>query len=151
MTNNPKPIRKRLIASIGLIIGLIALTAAFLSPNIAEMIDPPKQQVEEVAVDLASRIIDAAKAKATGEDYEPKGILQPRPSRFIYPTVIGLSMLAVALGIISLIRSEDNTLAGGAIALGIGAAVVQWSMMIAGAIILILLVIVILGFLGGSI
>lgn len=146
----PKRTKKRLTAGIGLIVGLVALAAAFLSPQIAEAIDPPTPPVEEVAVDLASRIIDAAKAKATGEEYQPAAAPQQLPSRFIYPVVVGLGMIAAAFGVAAFIRSEDRTMAGGAIALGIGAAVVQWSMMMVGAILLILLVVAIIGFLTGG-
>lgn len=148
--SKPKPTKKRLAAGIGLIVGLVALTAAFLSPQIAEAIDPPTPPLEEVAVDFASRIIDAAKAKATGEEYQPAAAAPQSPSRFIYPAVVGLGMLAAALGIAAFMRSEDRTMAGGAIALGIGAAVVQWSMMMVGAILLILLVVAIIGFLTGG-
>ena len=107
MSDESKPNRtkKRLAAGIGLIVGLVALAAAFLSPQIAEAIDPPTPPVEEVAVDLASRIIDAAKAKATGQEYQPEAAPQQLPSRFIYPVVIGLGMIAAAFGVAAFIRS----------------------------------------------
>ncbi|MEM9080839.1 MAG: hypothetical protein AAGC74_09130 [Verrucomicrobiota bacterium] len=148
--SNLKRTKKRLAAGIGLIVGLVALAAAFFSPQIAEAIDPPTPPVEVVAVDLAERIIDAAKAKATGEEYQLSAAPRQLPSRFIYPVVIGLGMIAAAFGVAAFIRSEDRTMAGGAIALGVGAAVVQWSMMMVGAILLILLVVVIIGFLKGG-
>jgi hypothetical protein len=150
MTEGPKGTKKRLAAGIGLIIGLVALAAAFLSPQIAEAIDPPTPPVEQVAVDLASRIIDAAKAKAIGQEYQPTAAARELPSRFIYPAVVGLGMIAAAFGIAAFIRSEDRTMASGAIALGVGAAVVQWSMMMVGAILLILLVVAVIGFLSGG-
>jgi hypothetical protein len=150
MTDEPKRTKKRLAAGIGLIIGLVALTAAFLSPQIAEAINPPTPPLEQVAVDLASRIVEAAKAKATGQEYQPAAVARELPSRFIYPAVVGLGMFAAAFGIAAFIRSEDRTMAGGAIALGVGAAVVQWSMMMVGAILLILLVVAIIGFLTGG-
>jgi len=150
MTEELKRTKKRLIASTGLIVGLVALAAAFLSPSIAEAIDPPKAAVEEVAVDLASRIIDAAKAKASGQEYQPVAAPQQLPSRFIYPVVVALGMFAAALGIAAFIRSEDRTMAGGAIALGVGAALIQWAMMMVGAILIILLVLAVIAFLSGG-
>lgn len=115
MTDEPERTKKRLVAGVGLIIGLVALATAFLSPNIAEAIDPPTPPVEVVAVDLASRIFDAAKAKATGKEYHPASAAQKLPSRFIYPVVVGLGMLAATLGVAAFIRSEDRTMAGGGI------------------------------------
>jgi len=41
-------------------------------------------------------------------------------------------------------------MAGGAIALGVGAVVVQWAMMLVGAILLLLLVLTIIGLLTGG-
>ena len=150
MTNELIQPKKRLLAGIGLIVGLVAIASAFLSPNIAEAIDPPTRPVEEVAVDLASRIVDVAKAKVTGEEYQPAAV-QQLPSRFIYPTVVSLGMLAAVLGVAAFFRSEDRTMAGGAIALGVGAAVVQLAMMLVGTILLILLVVVIIGGLTGGV
>jgi len=150
MSDESKPAKKCLVAGIGLIIGLAALAAAFLSPNIAQAIDPPTPPVEEVVVDLASRVIDAAKAKAMGEEYQSAAVVPELPSRFIYPAVVGLGILAAALGVAALFRSEDRTMAGGAIALGVGAAVVQWAMMLVGAILLLLLVLTIIGLLTGG-
>lgn len=150
MTEEPRRKKSRLLAGIGLVIGLVALAAAFLSPNIAEAIDPPSPPIEEVAVDLASKLIDAAKAKAAGQRYQPAAATQELPSRFIYPVVVGLGMLAAALGVAALIRSEDRTMAGGAIALGVGAAFVQWSMMIVGALLVVFLVVAVIAVLSGA-
>lgn len=150
MTDEPKRMKKCLAGGIGLILGLVALAAAFLSPQIAEAIDPPKPPLEQVAVDLASRIVEAAKAKATGEEYQPAVVSRELPSRFIYPAVVALGMIAAAFGVAAFIRSEDRTMACGAIALGVGAAVVQWSMMMLGAILLILLVVAVIGVLTGG-
>ena len=55
MSNESKPKKKRLLGGIGITIGLIALTSAFLSPSIAEAVDPPTQSLEETTVNFASR------------------------------------------------------------------------------------------------
>ncbi len=138
------------MAIAGLVVGLVALAAAFLSPTIAEAIDPPGPPLEEVAVDLASKILDAAKAKAAGKEYQAAAAAPPLPSRFIYPAVVGLGMFAAALGVLAFARSEDRTMAGGAIALGVGAALIQWSMMMVGAILAVVIVMIIIGAITGG-
>lgn len=146
MTNKDAQSHKRTISGIGAFLGLIALTAAFLSPQIAKAIDPPSKPLEQIVVDSASRIVDAAKAKAAGQEYTRNTPIQKRPSRFIYPIVICLGMFAAGLGITGLLRSEDRTLASGAVALGIGAAVVQFSLMILGAILILFLIFAVISF-----
>jgi hypothetical protein len=135
----PRPRQKRLLGGIGLVIGILALAAAFLSPWIAEQIDPPARPVEVVDVDFAARLAEAAKAKMKGEQYAAPAAA-PKPSRFVVPTVIGAGMFAALLGVIGGLRSEDRFLSGGAVALGVGAAAVQWSIVIASALVLLLLI-----------
>lgn len=74
---------------------------------------------------------------------------EPLPSRFLGPAVIALGLIAAGLGIISLLKSEPRLLGGGAIALGISAAVLQWPIVIASAIIFLLGLSVLISFLGG--
>ncbi|NNC88435.1 MAG: hypothetical protein HKN82_08260 [Akkermansiaceae bacterium] len=145
-TNSPK---KRTIGIIGIVAGFLALASAFLSPWIQDAIDPPAKPIEEAAVDFAARLAEAAKAKLKGEEYVPATDAEPLPSRFLVPGIIGLGMLAAGLGILSLIKSEPRMVGSGAIALGVSAAVVQWSIMIAGVIIFLLIVFAVMSFLGG--
>ncbi len=142
------PPGKKLFGGIGISIGVLALAAAFLSPWIQERIDPPARPVEEVAVDMASRLASAAKAKIRGETYAPAYTPPPEPSRFLFPAVIGAGMAAVAFGALGALRSEDRFISGGAIAIGAGAAAVQWSLLLAGALMFIMLVLCVLSFLG---
>jgi hypothetical protein len=51
----PPTSKFRLFGGIGIVLGLIAIAAAFLSPWIQKKLDPPARPVEEVAVDIASR------------------------------------------------------------------------------------------------
>jgi hypothetical protein len=149
MSQPPSP--KRLLGGIGMILGLLALGVAFLSPKIAGMIDPPPRPIEETVVDLAGRLAAAAKAKAKGEVYEAPAVArEPLPSRFLYPGVIIAGIAAAGLGIGAAIRSEDRFFSRGAIALGTGAALVQWSMMLVGVLALILLVVAVMSFFGAS-
>jgi hypothetical protein len=149
MTTQGKSSKTRTIGIVGIIAGFLALAAAFLSPWIRDAIDPPAKPIEQTAVDFAGRLAEAAKAKLKGEAYVPAIATEPLPSRFLFPGVIGLGMVAAGLGIASLIKSEPRIVGGGAIALGVGAAVVQWSILVAGAIFFILLVMIVMSLLGG--
>lgn len=139
----------RTLGVIGILVGFLALAGAFLSPWIQDAIDPPAKPLEETAVDFAERLTEAAAARIKGEVYEPDvATVEAKPSRFLFPAIIGLGMVAVGLGLGSLLRSEPKLVGQGAIALGVSAAVVQWSLLIAGALIFILLVWVVLSSLG---
>lgn len=140
--------KKRVAGFIGMAIGFFAFSVAFLSPWIQASIDPPPQPIEVTAADLASRLAEATKAKFTGEDYVAPAMSAPKPSRFMAPVVIGSGMLAIGLGLFSLLRAEPRMVGGAAIALGLSAAIVQWSIIIAAAVIFLLIVMAILGALG---
>lgn len=130
----------------GVIIGLLALAAAFLSPWIVDLLTPSKP-VEVEAVDLATRLKDAAVAKLKGVAYQPPPP-PPKDARdYVPPTIIGLGMLGLGLGVVSLIHNERRTVGICAIGLGLGAAVVQWSLLIVGLIVMALLVVAVLHFL----
>jgi hypothetical protein len=138
MTKSPP--KKHMLGGIGLLIGILALAAAFLSPWIAEQIDPPARAMEEGAVDFAARLADVAKAKIKGEKYIPTAITELRPSRYLAPSVIAAGMVAALLGVVGGLRSEDRIISGGAVGIGIGAALVQFSLIIAGALLFFVLV-----------
>lgn len=134
------PRKQHLLGTIGVIIGILALAAAFLSPWIAIQIDPPARPIEEVAVDFAARLAEAAKAKLKGEQYKAPAASTANPSRFLAPVVIGAGMFAALLGVIGGLRSENKLASGGAVALGVSAAVVQWSILIVSGLMLLLLI-----------
>jgi len=131
----------------GCVISFVALIAAFLSPQIAEAIDPPAKSIEESAVDFALKLKDVVAAKMKGEEYhsEPQ---EKKPSSYLFSALIGFGMIGTGFGLGSLIRGERKSIAGGAMTLGITAAIVQWSLLIAGAIIFLLLIAIVLGELG---
>jgi len=131
----------------GCVIAFIALVSAFLSPQIAEAIDPPTKPIEESAVDFALKLKEAAKAKMKGEEYKSEA-RKKKPSDHLVAGIIGLGMVGTGFGLGSLIRGESRNIAGGAMAIGICAAIVQWSILFAGAIIFILIVATVLNYLG---
>ncbi len=143
-------IETRTLGMIGIVLGFLALAGAFLSPWIQDAIDPPAKPLEERAVGFAGRLADAAKAKMKGEEYVPATAPEAKPSRFLFPGIIALGMLAMGFGLGSLLSSEPKMVGGGAVALGLSAAVVQWSIILAGAILMILIVMAVLTLLGGG-
>lgn len=144
--------KRKTWAVVGIVIGFLALASAFLSPWIAEAIDPPPKPTEEVAVDLAVRLKEAAEARIKGEQYQPKTTVEKEkpPSHYLPPAVIAAGMLAVAFGLVSFLVGETKTFAGIAVTLGVAAAVVQWSIIIFAGLILILIIIAIIGAIGGG-
>lgn len=139
--------KKNTLGIIGCLISFLALVAAFLSPQIAESIDPPAKPIEESVADFAVKLKEAAAAKMNGEEYqgEPE---EKKPSAILFPAIIGCGMIGSGLGLGSLLRGERKAISNAAMTLGITAAIVQWSLLIAGAIIFCLLVIAICAALG---
>ena len=140
---------KNTFAIIGSIIGFLALIFAFLSPWIAEAIDPPPKPVEESVVDFATKLKDAAVAKMKGEEYKGE-VTEKVPSNYLPPAVIAFGMIGAGFGVGSIFAGEKKSFSGCAITLGVSAVVVQWSIMIVAALIFVLLVMVVLGVLGGG-
>ncbi len=125
-----KPNAKRTLAVVGAIIGMLALGAAFMSPWIASAIDPPPKPAEEVLVDMASKLKAAAEAKMSGETYQAS-TPDKLPSAYLPPIVIGAGMLAAAFGVGSIMSGEPKVYGACAFGLGVSAAIVQWSIIIA--------------------
>ena len=146
--------KRNILAGVGIIIGFLAIASAFLSPWIAEAIDPPPKPTEEALVDLAVKIKQAAEAKVKGEQYQPATTAEQQkpPSHYLPPAVIAVAMLGVAFGLGSFLVGENKSLSGVAVTLGVAAAVVQWSIIlfaILATLIVILIIIAIIGAIGG--
>ena len=138
---------KNRIGIIGIVLGIICMAAAFLSPWISNAISPPKPAEEEI-VDFATRLKDAAIAKAKGEKFVPRNPKETDIADYIPPGVIALSMVAMTLGIVSIVKEEKKLIGGTAVCLGVSAAVVQWSIIIAVVIIFIIVVFGVLSAMG---
>lgn len=83
---SPVPVQKKqALGLVGVIVGFIALAAAFMSPWIQDAIDPPPKPIEEVAIDLASRLANAAKAKLRGKNMCRLTWLNRCPHVFLVP------------------------------------------------------------------
>lgn len=133
----------------GLVIALVALTAAALSPWAVDALEPESKPVDQVAVEVAGRIKDRLAAKIKGQEYvapvEPKGIDW---SKWYAASVIGAGVLAVCIGVVGLVAHHDGRLNCASIAVGASAIVLQYAIMIAAALLLMLLIGLILSVLG---
>jgi hypothetical protein len=132
--------KKATFGTIGCIVGFLALAAAFLSPQIAEAIDPPAKPIEENIADFAVKLKDAAVAKMKGEAYQPPPA-EKKPSAALFPAIIALGMIGAGLGLTSLLKGEKKAISGTAMTLGICAAIVQWSILFAGVIVFCLILV----------
>ena len=139
--------KRNRIGIIGIVLGIVCMSAAFLSPWISNAISPPKPAEEQI-LDFATRLKDAAAAKVKGEEYVPRHPREKDMADWIAPGVIGLSMVAMSLGIISIVKEEKKLVGGTAVCLGMSAAVVQWSIIIAIVIIVILVILYVIHAMG---
>jgi hypothetical protein len=128
---------------VGVIVACIALAAAFLSPWIAEAVDP-SPPLEEVVADKAVKIKEAMQAKLSGETYVAEQKVRVRA--VLPPVVIALGLGGAGLGLISLFKREMRMFSTCAMTIGISAAVVQWVAVLAGAILGLLVLYLIFSF-----
>ena len=134
-------------------VALVALAAAALSPYAVETLEPERKPIDEVAVDAAIRIQDRLAAKARGEAYARPASVDAAGAGWsrIYPaSVIGAGALAACVGVVGFVRHDDPRLAGATVAVGLGAVVFQYALLLAGLLLLVLLVGAILAALGGG-
>ena len=125
----------------GLVIALLALTAAALSPWAVEALQPEPRPIDEVAVEMAGRIKDRLAAKATGKQYVPA--VEPHRtdwSRWYTASVVGAGVLTVCIGVIGLVLQHDTRLNAATVAVGAAAVIFQYALIIAAAVLVILLV-----------
>ena len=143
MAEERKKKKRNTLAIIGSIVGFVALSAAFLSPWIAEAIDPPPpQSLQESLLAIATKLTEAAEAKVSGE--ERQGEAKP-PSYYLPPAVIGCGMIGAGFGVGAFFAGEKKRLASCAVALGVSAAIVQWSIVIVVVLIAVLVISAIIG------
>ena len=137
----------------GLVVALVALVAAVMSPYAVDALEPERKAVDEVAVDVAVKIKDRLAAKARGEEYAPPADAAPTGTDWsrIYPmSVIGAGVLAACVGVVGFVRHDDPRVASATIGVGLCAVVFQYALILAAALLLVLLVGAILAALGGG-
>lgn len=131
----------------GVVVGCVALAAAFLSPWLAEAIDP-SPPLEVVVADKAVKIRDAVKAKLAGEKYVPERPV--RAGAVLPPVVIAAGLVGAGLGLVSLFKRETRMFSASAMTIGVSAVIVQWMVVAAAVIIGLLVLYVIFSFLTGG-
>jgi hypothetical protein len=135
----------------GLVIALIALGAAVLSPWAVEALTPQKKPIDQIAADLAGQIQDRLAAKAKGQVYVapagPKGVDW---SKWYPASVIAAGVVATCIGVVGLVAHHDVRLNSATIAVGVSAIVFQYALIIAATLLLILLIGLVLWAIGGK-
>ncbi|MCH9022009.1 MAG: hypothetical protein IID32_04525 [Planctomycetes bacterium] len=150
-SDTPKKISRFGMA--GLIIGLLALVAAVLSPWIIDAVEPEKKPIDEIALDTAIKIKDRLNAKLKGEEYKSQQEPKSAPSNMskYYPaSVILAGAIAICFGTVGFVRRDNLRLSGATVAVGASAILFQYFLMLAAAIILILLIGMVLAVLQGG-
>jgi hypothetical protein len=133
---------------VGTFLGCLAIIAAVLPTWVLPLFAPPPP-VDRVVVETAQKIKDRVIAKAKGVEYqEPKRALDWYQIFSAIAVILGV--LALILSVVSFAFREPWRYSGTAGALGAGAIVFQFSLLISGALIGIVLIFVVLNFLGMS-
>lgn len=140
--------RKHWLGIVGTLFGCLAVIAAVLPIWVLPLVVPP-EPVDKVVVDTAQKIKDRVVAKAKGVEYK-----EPQHRADVYQILaaaaVTLGVVALILGAISFVSHEPWRFSAVASALGAGAILFQFSLMVAGAIVIVLLVAVVLNALGAS-
>ena len=136
----------------GLVIALLALAAAALSPWAVDALEPERKPIDEVAVEVAGRIKDRLAAKAKGKEYVPPAeVRRVNRAKWYSGGVVGAGVLAVCIGVVGLVARHDGRLNSATVAVGASAVAFQYVLMLAAALLVILLVGLILSaFSGGT-
>lgn len=148
-----QPPRRRItpIGIAGLVIALLSLAAAALSPWVVAALAPEKKPLDQVAVEVAGRIKDRLVAKAKRQEYvAPVEPSQTDWARRYTASVIGAGVLAICIGIVGLVAHHDGRMNSATIAVGASAVLFQYALMFAAALLLILLIGLILSAVGGG-
>ena len=149
--DQPAPRKVTRAGVAGLVIGLLALVAAALSPWAVGALEPERKPIDQVAVEVAGRIKDRLAAKAKGQEYvapaEPRGVDWAK----WYPAgVVAAGILAVCIGVVGLVAGHDGRLNSATVAVGASAVILQYALLIAAALLLILLVGLVVSAVGGT-
>jgi len=130
-----------------MIIGFLALTCSLLSPWIAEAMDPPPPATPNASSFNFSFTFND-KTVGNAPPAAPVAAPPKNPSYYLMPAIIAAGMIGAGLGFWSLLAGEPKTFATTAIALGIGAAVAQWVVIIAAGIIALVILAYIISAIG---
>jgi hypothetical protein len=131
----------RALGLAGSLFGLLALIAALLPTWVLPAVLPAKP-LDQIVVETGRTIKEHLTARAKGLIYhktEPKTALESWSQAFSI-AALSLGVLAIAFAVFSLWRREEKLPAAAGAALGIGAIVAQVTLLLIGAVIVILIV-----------
>lgn len=139
--------KPRRIGVIGSIVGAVALGIALFHFFFGPLEQPPS--VEDLVAETAVNLKNAFDAKLQGKTYEPA----TTPSRLdadelLRRSVIVLGFIAIVLAAVGFVQHEDWRASTVAIVLGAGAIVFQFTVLVLGAILALLLIFIVLNALG---
>lgn len=142
---------KLFLSLIGVCLSLLAFCVAATSPFIIAELDP-SPPIEDVAIDKAFEIKDKIMSRLTGNE-EQKNSPEETSNTFSFADTLVLSVIATGLlgmifGVLGFIRHEQKRASLAAILIGIGAIILQYSLIIAAILILITFIGTILNSLG---
>jgi len=141
-------VKRHWFGIVGTALGCLAVIAAVIPTWVLPIFVPPPP-VDRVVVETAQKIKDRVIARAKGVEYqEPKRTLDGY--QILAAVAVTLGVLALVLAAVSFVVHEPWRYAGAAGTLGAVAIVFQFSLLVAGALLGILLVVVILNYLGIS-
>lgn len=140
--------RKNWLGIIATFLGCLAVIVAVLPTWVLPLVTPP-EPVDKIVVTTAQKIKDRLVAKATGTEYK-EPIKKTDWYSLLAVVAVSLGVGALVFSAISFVAHEPWRLAAAGATLGAGAIVFQVSLMIAFALIGILFISVILGYLGIS-
>lgn len=140
--------KKHWLGIAGTFFGCLAIIAAVLPIWVLPLVVPP-EPVDKVVVDTAQKIKDRIVAKAKGIEYkEPQR--HANAYQVLAAAAVTLGAVALILGAVSFVAHEPWRFSAAASALGAGAVLFQFSLMVASAIIVVLFIAVVLNALGVS-
>ncbi len=122
-------------ATIGLIIGFLAVAVAAFEDHLVAPNQPPedKRSLGELATEAGKKLL---KEKVLKEETAEPPAKPFHPVRIIY-TLLGLA--AMGLGAVSWIKKEHVRMSGGAVALGLVAVCWQWVLIGVGVAVVVFL------------
>ncbi len=136
------------------IIGLVTLTTALMSPWLVAAFDP-SPPIEEVVAEKATGIINRLKEKIGEPEETPKPVEKSASlSSILPPAIVGTSIIGLILGAISYLRREDRRFYTLAIGVNTAAVISLFGILLASGVILAILIvgaiIAAIGLLGGG-
>lgn len=140
--------KKHWFGMMATLFGCLAMVVAIIPVWVLPLVLPP-DPIDKVVVDTAHEIKNRVVAKAKGIEYrEPKK--KTDWYQALAATAVILGVAALVFGAISFVAREPWRFAAAAGALGAGAILFQFSLMVAGAVIAVLFMAVVLNALGIS-